>query len=304
LIGLLLAAAVASAPCPAGLVLEGDPEAVANVRAELGRRPEGPGAGCRTLRARIDAADDGWIVSAGGSSLLVHSARTAAAWLESRLRPDLSAPLIDLALLDDVPAPADAPPTIAATTARSPVPLEVGLRAEVAWTTEGTESGAAATFSLGGWALEPVAILRGAASGRLEPDGLPPVKRWEAEALVGARLPWRRGPLALLPGIGLGLGIDGTSRDACEGCLPVVEDDASSIAASMRTEGFVDATLRLASGLALALSLSASASPFAKSAPTLPAWLPPDRDGAAHLALPAPPVYRLRAGAGLVWSLR
>lgn len=301
MIGPLLAMALAASPCTPALALDGDPAAVEAVRKELRHAPASDDSGCRALPARIDVVHEALVVTADGATLKVHDARTAAAWLESRQRSDLSAPLIDLALLGEVRAKA---PAIVAATTSDPLPLEVGLRAEHGWTGAGAETGAAATFSLGLWPVEPVAILRGATSERFEPDGLAPASRWEAEAIAGVRMPWRRGRIALLPGVGIGVGFDGTSRDRCAGCWRVVEDDASSVAASMRTEAFVDASVRLARGFALALSLSASASPFVDGSPTLPSWLPADRAGAAHLALPAPPVYRLRVGAGVSWSLQ
>jgi len=301
LIGPLLALAMAASPCKPALALDGEPAAVEAVRRELRHAPASEDSGCPALPARIDVVHGALVVTVEGATLKVHDARTAAAWLESRQRSDLSAPLIDLALLGEVRAKE---PAIVVATSSDPLPLEVGLRAELGWTGAGAETGAAATFSLGRWPVEPVAILRGATSERLEPAGLAPASRWEAEALAGVRMPWRRGRIALLPGVGIGLGIDGTSRERCAGCLQVVDDDASSVAASMRAEAFVDTSVRLARGFALALSISASASPFTDGAPTLPAWLPSDREGATHLALPAPPAYRLRVGAGVSWSLQ
>jgi len=291
-IALVLAVAVAGTPCAHSL--EGDPAAVEAVSRELGT--DGV---CRPVRARIESKGDGWIVTSGDASLYVHDARAAAAWLESRTRQDLAAPLLDLAVLDALP-PARA--EVVAT--RPALPLEIGARAELGWTDAGSETGAAATFSLGRWWLEPVAIVRGAVSGRLDSSTLAPARRWDTEVLAGARVPWGLGGILLRPGLGVGLGLDGTSRNPCMDCLPVVKDDASTVEAGLRTEAFLDASVPIAGGFAVALSFSASLSPFADGDPTLPSWIPPERQDAGHLALPGAPVYRLRAGAGLSWSAR
>ncbi|HEY0839721.1 MAG TPA: hypothetical protein VGD74_06005, partial [Vulgatibacter sp.] len=178
MIGVLLAATIAAPPCTPGIALDGDPLAVARVRDALGSASVGDGA-CPAIRASVERSGEAWVVSSDGASLTVHEFDAALAWIESRLRTDLAEPLLDPSIL--------AEPAAVETVAARPGPstsIEVGARAELAFTNVGSEAGAAAVLALGLPLFEPALVVRAASSGRIESPGLAPARRWSAEVLA------------------------------------------------------------------------------------------------------------------------
>ncbi|AKU90933.1 hypothetical protein AKJ08_1320 [Vulgatibacter incomptus] len=306
----------------------GDGDTVSPIAAELQDRAVeiGPDDRCRSIRVRVERSSDAYRIvredpGGDGTSRLVHEPRTLIALIESWARGDLAAPLLDPSLIPPPPSNAAAEPPVAlpaasqdqapatAPTAISKVEASAAAWAlaaggEVGWTGGGDpELGVVASLALRKHAIEPLLTMRWGQSGAVLEAGLPAARRWTTELLVGARAPWRLGAISIAPGLGLGLGLDGTRRDSCRGCSgPVVPDDASVTRAELRAEGSIGVLAALSKDLSLDFALSASASPLASGEPSIPGWAADLGDDARHFGLPPAPRFRLRAAAGLSWG--
>lgn len=335
----VLAAALAATPCAGRVELEGDRALVRGLGEELrGRGIESPGdPACPAHRARVVRGTKGislTLADPEGRTVerTVRDPALIASWIESRLRTDLAEPLLSLpelpekaersappveeprseeparqeqvAMAEAEPAAGAAAAVVAeAEPAQTRGLLGLATRGELGLA-DGTtpEYGLAAIASLFvGLPVEPTLTLRVATSDRFETEGLSPARRRSGELLAGARLPMQLAFLRIEPGVGIGAGIDSTSRESCSGCGPVVEDGARIASTALRVEASLGAGAELAGGFSLELAFSAGASPFAGSDPLLPSWAAQGGEEAMRFALPAPPAWRMRAGLGLSW---
>ena len=291
--------------CIGAVVLDGDAEAVAQVRAVFASRPAAEATRCAAVSANLrlrGAALDIRIVDAGGrvSERTVSDPRTAADLIESwaRLSPlELMPPPLPSAL---PPAPA-APRSDNLEARRDPPPFEVRRAAPdparpafhvtaTADTSVASDGSVWFGASLGGCVrFGPIcagvaarvagdARFAGAAT-QLDST------RMLADLLVVADLPLRAGRVLLAPGIGVGFGWVHIAQNH-----PAVASDEVDIdGGGLRANAHLGASLVLGRGLGIEAMLALDAAPLAHVAA--------DQQDGARLA--GEPWGDLRAGIGL-----
>lgn len=218
LVALALAAApAAAAPC----AIDGDPTLIAEVQAALTDRGI-DGAACAELRPRLDRDGARVVVSRDDAGVIrataVDDAGTAATVLESWLRTDLTAPLLEVRAL----RPAALAPMLLDDRAAAPRPgrprdrVQVRAAAELGVAIDGTVVAGprlGACVALG--AVCAAAQLRLARV--LDDDGpWAHDERTEGELLIGGDIPLTVGRVAVVPGFGGGIGTVATHVESRE----------------------------------------------------------------------------------------